>query len=152
MIHTLHAAAITLAGSAPDDVDPSTGKGPEWGKAAPIGLLIIVLMGIALVFLLRSMNKQLKKVRPSYDGSGDSAAADAGDDFLPDPVPDRMADPVADPVADSVVDVPADAAPGAPDDPPAVESRLGHPGQGGDGGQARGQSSGHGVPAEDRSG
>ena len=33
----------------PADVDPSTGKGPEWGKAAPIGLLVILLLGIATV-------------------------------------------------------------------------------------------------------
>ncbi len=88
MIHALRAAAVALAETAPDEVDPSTGKGPEWGKAAPIGLLVIVLMGIALVFLLRSMNKHLKKVRQQQappvadvraDPPGDATVPEAAD-------------------------------------------------------------------------
>lgn len=51
--------------AAPTDI-PS-GKGPEWGKAAPIGLLIILLLGIAVFFLVKSMNRNLKRVPPSFD-------------------------------------------------------------------------------------
>jgi len=51
----------------PPDVDPITGKGPEWGKAAPIGLLVILLMGIATFFLLRSMTRKIKNVPASFD-------------------------------------------------------------------------------------
>ena len=43
-------AAAVLAAPQPGDYDPSTGKGPEWGKAAPIGLLVILLMAIAVFF------------------------------------------------------------------------------------------------------
>ena len=43
------------------------GKGPEWGKAAPIGLLIILLLGLALFFLIKNMNKQFRKVPDSFD-------------------------------------------------------------------------------------
>jgi len=61
-------AAIAVAdGAPPVDVDPSTGKGPEWGKAAPVGLLVILLLGIALFFLLRSMSRNLEKVPASFD-------------------------------------------------------------------------------------
>ncbi len=55
--------AILLA--APTDIP--AGKGPEWGKAAPIGLLIILLLGIAVFFLIKSMNRNLKKVPASFD-------------------------------------------------------------------------------------
>lgn len=54
-------------------VDPSTGRGAEWGKAAPIGLLILLLLGLATFFLIKSMNKNLRKVPPSFgDPPGDS--------------------------------------------------------------------------------
>lgn len=65
MTHLL--TAIVLAAPQPGDYDPSTGKGPEWGKAAPIGLLVILLLAIALFFLLRSFTRQLKKVPASFD-------------------------------------------------------------------------------------
>jgi hypothetical protein len=61
-------AVIALADTTPpSDVDPVTGKGPEWGKAAPIGLLVILLMGIATFFLLRSMTRKIKSVPASFD-------------------------------------------------------------------------------------
>ncbi|GGL87093.1 hypothetical protein [Nakamurella endophytica] len=68
------AVGRVLAGNSPADVDPTTGKGPEWGKAAPIGLLIIVLMCVVCYFLARSMSKNLKRVPESFD-----TPADAGD-------------------------------------------------------------------------
>lgn len=58
---------IVLAAPQPGDYDPSTGKGSEWGKAAPIGLLVILLLGIATFFLLRSFTRQLKKVPATFD-------------------------------------------------------------------------------------
>lgn len=72
------AGLLFLAEDAP--VDPTTGKGPEWGKAAPIALLIILLMGIALFLLIKSMNRQLKKVpsdfmRGAETGSGTGTAS-----------------------------------------------------------------------------
>ena len=58
---------------APVDVDPSTGKGPEWGKAAPIGLLVILLLVIATFFLLRSMVRKINKVPASFDPPDEDA-------------------------------------------------------------------------------
>lgn len=54
-------------GSSPADVDPTTGHGPEWGKAAPIGLLVVVLLCVAVYFLVKSMNRNLRKVPESFD-------------------------------------------------------------------------------------
>ena len=61
---------VLLAQDPPAEVDPTTGRGPEWGKAAPIGLLIVLLMGIALYFLIKSMNKNLRKVPSSFEAEG----------------------------------------------------------------------------------
>jgi len=60
-------------GRSMDLVDPSTGKGPEWGKAAPIGLLVILLLVIATFFLLRSMVRKINKVPASFDPPDEDA-------------------------------------------------------------------------------
>jgi hypothetical protein len=36
-------------------------------KAGPIGLLVILLLGVATLFLIRSMSKHLRRVPPSFD-------------------------------------------------------------------------------------
>lgn len=61
-------------GSQPSDIDPSTGKGAEWGKGAPIGLLVIVVLCIAGYFLARSMSKHIRKVqgKTSFDADTDT--------------------------------------------------------------------------------
>src|ERR1700712_2499594 len=63
----LLARAVQLIPTAPPDIDPSTGKGPEWGKAAPIGLLVILLLCISMFFLMRSMNRKIKAIPTSFD-------------------------------------------------------------------------------------
>ena len=42
-------------------------KGPEFGGSSPIGLVVTLLMLIALVILIRSMNKHLRKLPKSFD-------------------------------------------------------------------------------------
>jgi hypothetical protein len=56
--------------------------GPDFGKASPLGLLVVVLLLIATLFLLRSMNRQLKKVPESFDRQHPEPdqAADEGTD------------------------------------------------------------------------
>ena len=44
----------------------------DWDGVAPaqagwLGLIVILLLGVAVVFLYKSMNKQLKKVPHSFD-------------------------------------------------------------------------------------
>ena len=41
--------------------------GPDFGKASPVGLVIVVLLLIAVLLLGYSMNRQLKKVPKSFD-------------------------------------------------------------------------------------
>ncbi len=73
-------------GDSPSDVDTTTGHGPEWGEAAPIGLLVIVLMCVGVYFLVKSLNRNLKKVPDSFDAvpvsvgaPSDEASADSAD-------------------------------------------------------------------------
>ena len=49
------------------DPAPPPGKGEEFGKASPIGLVVLVLLFLATILLVRSMNKQLRKVPASFD-------------------------------------------------------------------------------------
>lgn len=37
------------------------------GKSGPLGLLLTVLLLIAVIFLVRSMTKHLKRIPPSFD-------------------------------------------------------------------------------------
>ena len=58
--------------------------GPDFGKASPLGLVVIVLLLVATLFLLRSMNRQLKKVPDSFDPQHPEPdqAADEGTDAV----------------------------------------------------------------------
>jgi hypothetical protein len=72
--------------------DAPHNHGPDFGKASPVGLLIVVLLLIATLLLLRSMNRQLKKVPPSFDPGHPEPdqAADEGTDAIgegPDQAP-----------------------------------------------------------------
>ena len=64
--------------------DAPHNHGPDFGKASPVGLLIIVLLVIATLLLLRSMNRQLKKVPESFDPKHPEPdqAADEGTDAV----------------------------------------------------------------------
>jgi hypothetical protein len=63
----------------PGDYDPTSGRGPEWGKAAPAGLLIWLFMGVALFFLIKSMNRHMKRVPKSFDADQQPDSADRPD-------------------------------------------------------------------------
>jgi hypothetical protein len=41
--------------------------GPDFGKASPVGLVIIVLLLIGTVFLIWSMNRHLRRLPESFD-------------------------------------------------------------------------------------
>lgn len=57
-------------------------QGPEFGKASPIGLLVIVVLLIGTALLIRSMNKQLRRLPKSFDANHPEAdqAFDEGTD------------------------------------------------------------------------
>lgn len=63
--------ALTLLADKPSQT------GPEFGKASPIGLLIVVLLLIATCVLVWSMNKHLKKLPETFDPASEPTVADS---------------------------------------------------------------------------
>ena len=43
------------------------GQGEEFGKASPIGLFLILALLVAVVLLIRSMNRRLRNLPESFD-------------------------------------------------------------------------------------
>lgn len=69
--------ALTVAILA--QTDPS---GPEFGKASPVGLLVILALLVGVVLLVRSMNKQLGRLPETFEPEHPEAdqEADEGTD------------------------------------------------------------------------
>ena len=63
--------------------------GPDFGKASPFGLIVVVVLLICTFLLVWSMNKHLRKLPTSFDNE-DDATADA--DVAPDVVTENPAD------------------------------------------------------------
>lgn len=85
------AAGPWLLAAPPGDPSAGSGKGAEWGSAAPIGLLVLLLLGAALILLVKSMNRNLRKVPATFDPAGQDGPAEsaalgkgAGDSALVD--------------------------------------------------------------------
>lgn len=76
--------------------DPPRDTGPDFGKASPVGLLIVVLLLIGTFLLVRSMNRQLRKVPKSFDA--------------PAPESEQIAEPSSGPESSSESDPPPDGA------------------------------------------
>jgi F0F1-type ATP synthase assembly protein I len=73
-----------------DDAPRNTG--PDFGKASPVGLLIIVLLLIGTIALIWSMNRHLKKLPERFDRDNPEPdqAVDDGTITLPtEPTPDN---------------------------------------------------------------
>lgn len=54
--------------------EPNGGRGADFGKSSPVGLLVMLLFLIAVAFLVRSMTKHLKRVPESFDPTTDEPA------------------------------------------------------------------------------
>jgi len=55
-----------VAQPTPTPSDPG-GHGEDFGKSSPVGLVVLILFFIAVYFLVRSMNKHLRRVPESFD-------------------------------------------------------------------------------------
>lgn len=78
---------------------PPPDKGEEFGKASPVGLVVILLLGIVTVLLIRNMTKRIRKLPPSFDppsGRVAGSSAPEGDESAP---PASSADPTGSPSA-----------------------------------------------------
>ena len=54
-----------------------TKTGPDFGKASPVGLLVVVLLLIAVFALVWSINRHLKKVPDNFAAQGTPPAVEA---------------------------------------------------------------------------
>ena len=52
--------------------------GPDFGKASPFGLIVVVVLLICTFLLVWSMNKHLRKLPKSFDGDGDGTEPGQG--------------------------------------------------------------------------
>ena len=86
MTDTLVMIAGLLADEAPKDT------GPDFGKASPFGLLIVVLLLIGTFLLVRSMNRHLKRLPESFDRKNPQPDQ-AVDDGTVEPGPTRTPTP-----------------------------------------------------------
>ena len=59
-------AAVAASSSASNDVEPGV-----------LGFLVVAAMAVALFFLLRSMNKQFRKITPNPEPPGSPAQGEA---------------------------------------------------------------------------
>ena len=94
----LTASAMVLA-QQPDSGD-NGGQGEDFGKSSPVGLLVLILFLIAVVFLVRSMSKHLKKVPETFDK--EEAGSESGSSE-----PAAEAEPEAAPAAEKKPDAAA---------------------------------------------
>ena len=92
------------------DPAPPPGKGEEFGKASPVGLVVLVVLFLATILLVRSMNKHLRKVPASFEAA-------ASDDVATEASPDGPVAPSSD-----VAVTPAVGS-GSGDDPPDGATR-----------------------------
>lgn len=61
------AGADTLTSVLAQQAPPPPGKGEEFGKASPVGLVVVLLLAIATIFLIRSMSMRIKRLPASFD-------------------------------------------------------------------------------------
>jgi hypothetical protein len=57
---------MLVVGLLADEQQPRD-TGPDFGKASPFGLLIVVLLMLGTFFLIWSMNRHLRKLPKSFD-------------------------------------------------------------------------------------
>jgi hypothetical protein len=58
--------ATLLVGQPAPPEDPG-GQGEDFGKSSPVGLVVLLLFFVAVLLLVRSMNKHLRRVPESFD-------------------------------------------------------------------------------------
>ncbi|MBO0880840.1 MAG: hypothetical protein J2P17_10970 [Mycobacterium sp.] len=88
-MNRLHLAPIRVLADLQAD-DAPRNSGPDFGKASPLGLLVLVLLLIGVMFLVRSMNRHLRNLPDSFDTQNPAPGKDqaAGTDQPTQEAPD----------------------------------------------------------------
>jgi hypothetical protein len=77
-VSPLHVVALCGSTAVQADDAPHN-SGPDFGKASPFGLLVVVLLLISVVFLVRSMNRHLRNLPGSFDTQKPAPDGDGAD-------------------------------------------------------------------------
>jgi hypothetical protein len=67
---------IAMVAQPPPVPDDPGGRGEDFGKSSPVGLLVLLVFIVAVVFLARSMTKHLKRVPASFDPPDEQESAE----------------------------------------------------------------------------
>lgn len=59
-------ATVLVQPTTPGPADEG-GQGEDFGKSSPVGFVVLLLFFIAVIFLVRSMNKHLRRVPETFD-------------------------------------------------------------------------------------
>ncbi|MCK2237095.1 MULTISPECIES: hypothetical protein [unclassified Crossiella] len=68
-----HHETTALVVAQPKKPEEPGGRGEDFGKSSPVGLVLLILFFIAVGFLVRSMNKHLRKLPASFDKDAPAA-------------------------------------------------------------------------------
>jgi len=63
----LAAQLVLAAGPGTTTSNQPGGQGQEFGSSGPVALILLIVLFIAVIFLVRSMTKHLKRVPASFD-------------------------------------------------------------------------------------
>ncbi len=67
MMFLLAAQLVLAAGPGTTTSNQPGGQGQEFGSSGPVALILLIVLFIAVIFLVRSMTKHLKRVPASFD-------------------------------------------------------------------------------------
>jgi hypothetical protein len=76
-------ATIVLVQPTPTPGDEG-GQGEDFGKSSPVGFVVLLLFFVAVIFLVRSMNKHLRRVPASFDEPTPQPDSAQSDDRKPE--------------------------------------------------------------------
>jgi len=75
-----HTVAMVAVAQPPPKPDDPGGRGEDFGKSSPVGLLVLLVFLVAVAFLARSMTKHLKRVPASFDPPEQEQAEDKSEE------------------------------------------------------------------------
>lgn len=58
---------VTTATVVAQEPAPPPGRGPEFGKASPVGLIVVLVLFVATVALIRSMTVRIRRLPASFE-------------------------------------------------------------------------------------
>lgn len=74
------AEPVAVVGVPAQNPAPPPGQGEEFGKASPIALVVILLLGLATILLIRNMTKRIKRLPASFDEHAERGRDSGGSD------------------------------------------------------------------------